>query len=49
MTDLLHELPIFLAESKKRVQRNGLGVKAPASLPVQPGVSDPFGSNARGT
>ena len=45
MTDLLHELPIYMVESKKRVQRNGLGVKALASLPV----SDPFGSNVRGT
>ena len=35
--------------ARERVQRNGLGVKSPASLPVQPGVSDPFGSNARGT
>ena len=49
MTVLLHELPIFLVESKRRVQRNGLGVKAPASLPVQLGVSDPFKSNVRGT
>ena len=38
MTDLLHELPIYMVVSKRRVQRNGFGVKAPASLPVQPGT-----------